>query len=101
MPLSRAIKVGVEELVAVWSFLQLSRIEVTDLHCHAPPAKVYLFVSCTFCCGLLLLVNVLAVQDFNAGGLRRALASSLIVCRPFPGLAAACEDPSHIAPCNM
>lgn len=38
------------------------------------------------------------LQEFNARGLRHALALALIVRQPFPGLAAVCEDPSRVAP---
>ena len=56
-------------------------------HCimHALP-----IVGC--CCLMCLL------QEFNARGLRHALALALIVRQPFPGLAAVCEDPSRVAP---
>ena len=92
MHFSRAATNSDEELVALWSILQLSRIGLMNMGRLAAPSKVYSIVSCTCCCRLLLL-NVLAVQDFDANGLRRALALSLIVRQPFPGLGAACEDP--------
>lgn len=85
------------ELVAMWCFLQLSRVGWVDLAGLVRRNKVcFHCILLVCCCGLLL--NVLAVQEFNARGLRRALALSLIVRQPFPGLPAALQDPSCVAP---
>ena len=103
--LSRATLPGDEELLAMWCFLQLSRTGAVDPLCGlAPITKVNkdamlcnkLFVVVAFRCSLCFVA-----QDFNARGLRRALALSLILREPLPDLPAACVDPSCIASFKM
>lgn len=103
--LSRVTLPGDEELLAMWCFLQLSRTgTVNPLGPLAPITKVNknaLLYNKLFVVALQLCSLCFVAQDFNARGLRRALALSLILREPLPDLPAACVDPSCIASFKM